>query len=408
MAEDEPGATATAPVQRGTNQAGMRAFNERLVLSLVRRHRALAKSAIAGMTGLSVQTVSVIMRQLEADDLLLRGEPQRGKVGQPRVPMSINPEGAFFVGVKIGRRSLQIMLVDFEGGVRHSVTHGYDFPKTLECFGRVRSQVAEYAAMLGPKADRLAGLGLAMPSRIWEWADEIGADQAELARWADIDIAAELALVPALPVYVQDDATAACGAELAFGNPEGLMDFLHVHVGAFIGGGIVLNGALHTGRTGKAAALWPLPVSDGKGGTVPLLDRASLILLERRVLAAGLPVELLHDLSGDWESLGDVLEAWLDGAGPAIAQAVVAAASVLELGTVVVDGALPDPVRDRLVARVRDELELYDMRGFERPEVRTGTVGPDARAIGGASLPLFDRYLVDPGTLAVSGGRQAS
>ena len=49
---------------RGSNQSGLRAHNERLVLSLVRRHGALAKADIARRTGLSAQTVSVIMRQL--------------------------------------------------------------------------------------------------------------------------------------------------------------------------------------------------------------------------------------------------------------------------------------------------------------------------------------------------------
>ncbi|MDE3122078.1 MAG: MarR family transcriptional regulator, partial [Paracoccaceae bacterium] len=82
----------------------MRAHNERLVLSLV-RHEPMAKSDIARITGLSAQTVSVIMRSLEADGLLLRGEPIRGRIGQPSVPMHLNPEGAFFFGVKIGRRS---------------------------------------------------------------------------------------------------------------------------------------------------------------------------------------------------------------------------------------------------------------------------------------------------------------
>ena len=57
-------------LHRGTNQSGMRDSNERLVLSLVRRNGSLAKTEIARMTGLSAQTVSVIMRELEEEGLL--------------------------------------------------------------------------------------------------------------------------------------------------------------------------------------------------------------------------------------------------------------------------------------------------------------------------------------------------
>ena len=52
---------------RGSNQSGMRAYNERLVLSLIRRSGPTSKAEIARLTGLSAQTVSVIMRALEAD-----------------------------------------------------------------------------------------------------------------------------------------------------------------------------------------------------------------------------------------------------------------------------------------------------------------------------------------------------
>ncbi len=63
------------PSHRGSNQSGLRAYNERLVLTLVRRHKALTKTTIARMTGLSLQTVSVIMRQLEADGLISAANP---------------------------------------------------------------------------------------------------------------------------------------------------------------------------------------------------------------------------------------------------------------------------------------------------------------------------------------------
>ena len=67
----------------GANQLRVRAYNERLVLSLVRRNAGLSKADIARLSGLSAQTVSVIMRALEKDGLLMRGTPVRGKVGKP-------------------------------------------------------------------------------------------------------------------------------------------------------------------------------------------------------------------------------------------------------------------------------------------------------------------------------------
>ena len=51
--------------------------NERLVLSLVRRHGELPKADIARMTGLSPQTISNVMNGLEADGLLRRGSRHR-------------------------------------------------------------------------------------------------------------------------------------------------------------------------------------------------------------------------------------------------------------------------------------------------------------------------------------------
>ena len=44
---------------------------------------------IARLTQLTAQTVSLITKRLEADGLLVRGDPVRGKVGQPSVPLSL-------------------------------------------------------------------------------------------------------------------------------------------------------------------------------------------------------------------------------------------------------------------------------------------------------------------------------
>ncbi|TMV63445.1 FCD domain-containing protein [Thioclava sp. BHET1] len=74
---------------RGTNQSGIRAYNERLVLSLLRRHEALAKSDLARISGLSAQTVSVIMRGLEAEGLIWRRQGKGTFIGQPPDPTGL-------------------------------------------------------------------------------------------------------------------------------------------------------------------------------------------------------------------------------------------------------------------------------------------------------------------------------
>src|SRR5690242_6327552 len=84
----------------GANQIRVRAYNERLVLSLVRPYGALSKADIARRSGLSAQNVSVIMRALEKEGLLSRGEPIRGRVGQPSIPMRLNPDAVYSFGVK--------------------------------------------------------------------------------------------------------------------------------------------------------------------------------------------------------------------------------------------------------------------------------------------------------------------
>ncbi|TPE53208.1 ROK family transcriptional regulator [Amaricoccus solimangrovi] len=389
-----------SPARRGTNQAGMRAFNERLVLTLVRAHGPLAKTDIARMTGLSAQTVSVIMRALEAEHLLRRGEPQRGRVGQPSVPLSLEPDGAYFIGVKIGRRGLDLVLVDFAGNLRLEESEAYPYPTPSRAIATIRAGVRSCERLLGRRSDRIAGIGLAMPFLLWQWAEAVGAPPEELDLWRQVDLRAELANLLPYPVYLQNDATAACGAELVFGQHAGLRDFIYFYVGAFIGGGLVLDGGLYTGRSGNAAAIGSMPVPRPGGGTEQLIHQASLVVLERRLRAAGIEPEPLYDPAADWSGFGAHLDAWLDQAARGIAAAVAAVGAVIDIEAAVIDGAIPPSIQTRLVEGVRARLGETDLSGIQPPRIEPGGIGPAARALGGASLPLFDRYLVEQHRLA--------
>ncbi|NND20670.1 MAG: ROK family transcriptional regulator [Boseongicola sp.] len=391
---------AKDPVQykgaKGSNQSGIRDHNERLLLTVLRRHGAMAKADIARLTGLSAQAVTNIMRRLEADGLIVKGEPQRGRVGQPSVPISLAADGAYFWGLKVGRRSSQIVLTNFLGEVvaRERRTHLYPTPEDTIRFAR--TSIADLAETLPDRLrDRIAGLGIAMPFNIWRWAREIDVAPEKMAAWRSFDMVDALSQFCGCPVYLENDASAACGAELVFGDAASPSNFLYYYIGYFIGGGVVLGGALYTGPTGNAGALGPQPVPDTDGSTSQLLDVASLASLERGLRARDLDTETLWNDAEAWDVPADLLDDWTEATATALCHSIVAALSIIDFEAVLIDGWMPAELRRRLVALIREKLDQTDMIGLNRPELREGSVGSDARVLGAASLPLSRRFLLE-------------
>ena len=383
---------------RGSNQGGMRLYNERLALSLIRQQGSLPKSEIARQTGLTAQTISVILKQLEIDGLVRKEKPLRGQVGQPRVPISLNPDGAYSFGLKIGRRSSDLVLMDFVGNVKRSIheTFAYPTPDGLKTF--VRNGVTSMTKSLSQaQKTRLSGIGIATPFELWSWAEEVGAPGQVMDQWRTFDTRREIASLTGLKTELYNDATAACAAELFFGNPAHYQDFLYLYIGSFIGGGVVLGGNLFAGPTGNAGAIgsMPVPVGNGSTGTRQLIAAASNYSLEKRLLAAGSDPTVIWRSPDDWGDLGSILDGWIDEISAAIAFAIVSAISVIDFSAVVIDGAFPAAVRHRIVSRTGDAIKRLDRQGLSPVELAEGTLGGNARAVGGASLPLLANFALD-------------
>jgi len=387
-------------LSRGTTQSGVRLYNERLILSLVRLHGQLPKAEMARLTGLSAQTVSVIVRQLEADGLLKRRTPQRGKVGQPLVPFELDPDGAFSIGLKVGRRSGDLMLLDLAGNVRHTIHRPYSFPSPAELIGFVTAGVEELVAGLDDEQRaRISGMGIAAPFELWNWAEDVGAPADVLLAWKDVDLQAEIARLFTWPIHFCNDASAACAAELLFGRGRDLQDFAYFYLGYFIGGGVVLNGSLYLGRHGNAGALASFPVTSPGGASEQLVHSTSLAALERDLRREGGDADLLWRDPAEWQGVGPALDRWLARAAADVATAAAGVMAVLDCSAIVIDGAVPLHVRSRFVAAVQQALQSVDRQGLADFPVLEGTIGVDARALGAASLPLFDNFIINRNVL---------
>jgi len=384
----------------GSNHVGMRQFNERVVLQAIRLHGALPKAEIARLTHLTAQTVQVIIARLEADGLVVKQAPVRGKVGQPSVPMALNADGAFSIGVKIGRRSLDVLLVDFAAQARERFTLDYDFPDPDVIFDVIRERLKALQKTLGPKgAQLLHGIGVAAPLSLEGWQPLLGVKPAQARKWAGVDIAARVRGMTDLPVESVKDTAAACVAELVAGRGRSIRSFLYVFVDTFVGGGLVIDSQLRSGVTGNAGAVGSLPLGlvRGASNAAPqqLLSVASLYRLEAMYVDAKLDPSAAADERAMQAPWLRVTKRWLDESAPALALAVNSAACLLDLDGVIVDGSFSRELLGELLVRLDAALDRYSWEGVSRPQLLPGTIGSDARAIGGALLPLYANFAPD-------------
>ena len=400
MTPRAPTANAKSPTllrPRGSNHVGMRQFNERVVLQAIRLNGSLPKAELARLTGLTAQTIGLITTRLEEDGLVLKQDRVRGRIGQPSVPLSLNPDGAFAIGIKIGRRSADWLLVDFAGQVRQRQSLDYVFPDASTLLPDINQRLNAMRDQLGDLKDRLVGVGVAAPFQLGGWHKMLGLSEAQSEAWNQIDLRVQVQTMTDVPVGFAKDTSAACVAELVAGRGRDLKNFLYLFVDTFVGGGLVINSHLHGGVHGNAGAVASLPSSLAQGNTAPtqLIHHASLWELEQRLMARGLDPHAAYDERALTARFEPETRAWVKQAANALAHAVVSGTAFLDIEAVVIDGSFCRPLLTLLIEETREALKRYNWEGLWQANVIAGQVGPDARALGGALMPLHANFAPD-------------
>lgn len=379
--------------QRGI---GALSANERRVIAAIRAGGPLSRAGIARAIGLSAPAASDIVGRLAARGLLRAEAKVRGHVGQPHTPLALDPAGACAIGVKIGRRGVEAVLLDFVGGVvaQRALEHAAPFPEPT--LAAARDMIAALLDARPDVARRLVGLGVATPWDLHAWTEALELPPGALDGWRGLDLASALRRPEAPAPLVINDASAALAAQLVCGPPIGRSAALYLYLGTFIGGGLALDGALRLGDHGNAGALasMPTPATDAAGRPGQLLHAASLVTLERALRQAGLAAPAIIRATGTTAAAEPLFADWLDRAAPALAHAIVAAHAICDLSHVFIDGIIGPVWRDRIVAAVATALDRATMTGLSRPAIRAGDLGWSARVMGAGLLPL--RRAFDP------------
>jgi predicted NBD/HSP70 family sugar kinase len=382
---------------QGSNSANLRQFHERVVLTALRRLGQASKADLARHAGLTDNTVGLIVRDLQERQLIRVDGRRSGARGQPATLLSIDGDGVYAIGIKLGRRSVDGVLVDFRGRVLSHRRLEQAFPPPEDALALASGVVADLKAVVPTKhARRLAGIGLAMPYNLGSWRRELDIPAGEYETWNDFDLAGRLAETTGLQVFSENDGTAATIAELFQGHGRELDNFLYVFIGTAVGGGVALGGDYYRGRSGNAGDIGLMPVPPSRLATAAapvgqydvLLARASISLLIRHLRANGVPVESRSDLDSAIVEHSGLVDEWLEDCVDALVCPLLSAVRVLDLEVVVMDADLPDEVLDKLIAMLDRQLAANAPEARDAPKLRRGLIGRAASAIGAAILPL--------------------
>jgi predicted NBD/HSP70 family sugar kinase len=276
--------------------------------------------------------------------------------------------------------------------VRYRDVLEYAYPDPKAIFPNIERELARIKAELTGHVKRIVGVGVAAPLWLGGWREFLGAPVRVMEQWDGIDIVGRIQAMTRLPVEFAKDTTAACAAELLFGQGRSLRNFLYLFIGTFIGGGLVVDGRLHSGPRGNAGAVGSLPMRNGSGHALQLLHKASGFVLEELLKNHKIPAAAAHDERSMSPKAWRYTQRWLDEACPALAMTIGSAAALLDVDAVIIDGSMDRRLIVELVERADAALNGYDWEGVSRPPLLPGSIGADARAMGAAILPLYAHF----------------
>ncbi|WEZ85437.1 winged helix-turn-helix transcriptional regulator (plasmid) [Rhizobium sp. 32-5/1] len=344
----------------GSNHVALRAVNERLVLSLIRAHGSLSKAQLAELSGLAAQTASVITRSLIEAGLLVAGSPVKGKVGQPYVPLSLDPAGASFLGVHVDKHEVRTAHVNFVGEVISETAAQLATDDLEQVVKHVYDQADRIRAQLDiDDRSRFQAIGVSVAS------GGLSGDRSA-RRWSEIENAFhQVGRSLNLSINVSSDAVAACSAELIYGIGPTVPDFLYVFLDSAVGGGLVQDRRIRFSRDDTGPDLGKLLIPNGKARPVQLKNLA------------------IGD-NGNANAIGQLAEG--------IACAIANCAALIPCQTVIVDGPLPAHMLRLVMAKLRSAIAQLDFVGNADIAAREGSMARKSIAMGAACLPLLDRY----------------
>jgi predicted NBD/HSP70 family sugar kinase len=374
----------------------LRRDNRSVLLSSLFFEQPRSRQDLSDETGLSPASVSNVVRELIDDGIVVEAGSVDSDGGRPRVLLQVNPDYGYVIGVDVGEIRVRVELFDLTMTERAKADYPLD-PSQHEVGVIVEAILAGLDTVLtrsGISPSAVLGIGVGVPGIVENGPD--GLVHGQSYGWDSVPLGRLLRSGTSLPLHIDNGATTMGQAELWFGAGRGAQHAVICLIGSGVGASIIARGSTHRGSTSSAGEWGHTTVMVG-GRTCRCGARGCL----EAYAGAGAILDRYGDpLPGtDQES---ALTALIDMAATSARAQEVLDETALYLGVsignlinlcnperIILGGWAGLLLGERILPAIREAAREHSLRyPFAQTSIELGRLGPDAVALGAATLPI--------------------
>lgn len=368
---------------------------------------------LAASTGLSPATVGNVISELIRDRVVIETGQLISEGGRPAVLVMVNPAHAGVIGVDVGETGAAIELFDLNlhklAAVEKPLRLPQESPQSLVAL--IAKGVNELIKDAGIPVRHILGIGVGVPGVVVHDGEEYV--HAPSLGWDKVPLLQLMTAALPAPVMLDNGAKTMGRAELWFGAGRDARDLAVVLLGTGVGAALFNDGTLYRGSTSSAGEWGHTSVVVGgrrcRCGASGCLEAyvGAEAILDRWAQRARKPVRgrkdqrrQIHDLldaARTSKPAADVLDETAEFIGAGVANLV----NLFNPECIVIGGWVGQLLGARLLPRIRETAAARALRyPFSRVAIEIGRLGPDAVAMGAATL-VVERFLADGGRVGV-------
>ncbi|MFF2496441.1 ROK family protein [Agromyces sp. NPDC058064] len=302
------------------------------------------------------------------------------------------------IGVDLGGTKIAAGLVGDDGGVIARASAPTPAQQGPAAVLGVVADLARGLVESAPGGVRPVGVGVGSAGVIAPGIGTVVSATDALPGWAGTRVRDELVLALGLPVGVVNDVHAHALGESNAGAGAGHGTVLMIAAGTGVGGALVVDGRVHTGRLGVSGHFGHLPVPEagdracscGRSGHLEAVASGPAICADYRVRSGDATVVDGREVVRRAEAGDADAEASLVFAGTALGRVVGGLVNALDPDVVIVGGGLA-AAGELWWSAMRRADAAERMAVLADTPLVTARLGGDAAIIGAASLVLFDQ-----------------